>query len=60
MKKRSFDKEEKLEILEKGKKNRIQPTLNKYGIYPATYYSWKKKFESMGEGGFPMAWPLPI
>jgi putative transposase len=24
----------------------------KNGIYPATYYSWKKKFETMGEAGF--------
>jgi putative transposase len=47
MKKRTFAKEEKLKILEEGKKNGIQPTLDKFGIYPATYYSWKKKFESM-------------
>lgn len=52
MKKRTFAKEEKLKILEEGKKNGIQPTLDKFGIYPATYYSWKKKFESMGETGF--------
>lgn len=52
MKKRTFAKEEKLKILEEGKKNGIQPTLDKFGIYPATYYSWKKKLESMGEAGF--------
>ncbi len=23
----------------------------KHGIYPATYYSWKQKFEQMGEDG---------
>lgn len=26
--------------------------MSKYGIYPATYYSWKKKFSEMGEEGF--------
>lgn len=52
MKKRTFAKEEKLKILEEAKKIGVQPTLDKYGIYPATYYSWKKKFETMGETGF--------
>jgi|TARA_R110000744_G_C19315132_1_gene557103 putative transposase len=52
MKKRTFSKEEKLKILEEAKKNGVQPTLDKFGIYPATYYSWKKKFETMGETGF--------
>jgi len=52
MKKRTFTKEEKLNILEEVKKNGVQATLDKFGIYPATYYSWKKKFESMGETGF--------
>lgn len=52
MKKRTFSKEEKLQILEEAKKQGVQPTLDKHGIYPATYYSWKKKYESMGEAGF--------
>jgi len=52
MKKRTFVKEEKLKILEEAKKNGVQPTLDKHGVYPATYYSWKKKFESMGDSGF--------
>src|SRR5690554_7149394 len=52
MKKRTFSKEEKIKILEEAKKNGVQPTLDKHGVYPATYYSWKKKFESMGEAGF--------
>lgn len=33
MKKRTFTKEEKLKILEEGKKYGIQPTLDKHGIY---------------------------
>lgn len=43
MKKRTFSKEEKLQILEEAKKQGVQPTLDKHGIYPATYYSWKNE-----------------
>ena len=25
--------------------------MEKHGIYPATFYAWKKKFESMGDKG---------
>lgn len=52
MKKRTFSKEEKLKILEEAQKHGVQATLDKHGIYPATYYNWKKKHESMGEAGF--------
>lgn len=52
MKKRTFSKEEKLKVLEEAKSNGVQATLDKYGVYPATYYSWKKKYETMGEKGF--------
>lgn len=52
MKKRTFTKEEKLKVLEEARETGVQSTLDKYGIYPATYYSWKRKFESMGEEGF--------
>ena len=27
-------------------------TIERHGIYPATFYSWKKKFDTMGEDGF--------
>jgi len=30
----------------------VKATLDRYGLYPATYYSWKKKSETMGEEGF--------
>lgn len=30
----------------------MQATLNKYGIYKASYYSWKRKYDEMGEEGF--------
>jgi putative transposase len=30
----------------------VKLTLDKHGLFPATFYSWKKKFEQMGEEGF--------
>ena len=52
MQKRKFTKEQKLEILEEASLQGVQATLDKHGLYPTTYYSWKKKFETMGEAGF--------
>ncbi|MFV0247744.1 MAG: transposase [Tenacibaculum sp.] len=49
--KRTFSTEEKLSILRETSENRVKPTLDKHGIYPATYYSWRKKFNEMGEEG---------
>lgn len=45
-------KEEKLQILKEASQNGITITCEKYGIYPASYYTWKKKYEEMGEAGF--------
>ena len=50
-KKRTFTTEEKLNILKESSEQGVTATLKKYGIYPATYYGWRKKFESMGEKG---------
>ena len=50
--KRKFTKDEKLQFLKEVEQNGVKTTLEKHGIYPATYYSWKKKFEEMGEAGF--------
>ena len=36
----------------RGKINGVKATLEKYAIYPATFYSWRKKYESMGEEAF--------
>lgn len=52
MQKRKFTKEQKLQIIEEASLNGVQATLDKHGLYPTTYYSWKKKFETMGEAGF--------
>ncbi len=57
MERRTFTKEEKLRIIEEASKYGVKPTLEKYGIYPASYYSWKKKFEQMGEEGFKHGMP---
>lgn len=52
MKKRKFSKEEKLRILKEASEAGVTVTLEKHGIYTATFYNWKKKFEIMGEEGF--------
>jgi len=50
--KRTFTKEEKLQVLKEAEEKGVKSTLEKHGIYPATYYSWKSKYEEMGELGF--------
>jgi len=52
MEKRIFSKEEKLKINKEASEQGVTATLEKYNVFPASYYSWKKKFETMGEEGF--------
>ena len=52
MKKRSFTKEEKLRVIKEASEKGVKETLEKYGVYRASYYDWKNKFEQMGEEGF--------
>lgn len=52
MEKRRFTKEEKLKVLREASLNGVKLTLDKYGVYPATYYSWKRKLEEEGEENF--------
>lgn len=52
MKKRRFTKKEKLKVLQEASSQGIQVTLDKYGIYPSTYYSWKRKLEEEGAENF--------
>ena len=52
MKKRTFTKEEKLKIIKEASEKGVNDTLEKYDVYRASYYSWKQKFEEMGEEGF--------
>jgi len=49
MAKRTFIKEEKLKIIKEASEHGINSTLEKYGVYRTSYYSWKKKFEEMVE-----------
>lgn len=51
MEKRKWSKEEKLKILQEVDANGLQVTLRKHGLYPATYYSWRKKLQLSGEAG---------
>jgi putative transposase len=51
MKKRTFTREEKLRIIKEASEQGVKFILEKYALYPATYYSWKRKFEEMGEIG---------
>ncbi len=50
--KRKFTKEEKLQIIKEASEQGVKATLEKYGVYAASYYSWKEKLEQMGEEGF--------
>jgi putative transposase len=52
MEKRKFTKDEKLAIIKEVSEQGLKSTLEKYNLYPASYYSWKKKFDEMGEEGF--------
>ena len=52
MAKRRFTKADKLQILKEAASNGVQETLSKHDVYPATYYSWRRKFQEMGEEGF--------
>jgi len=49
--KKSFSKAEKVSILKEANKVGVKVTLAKYGVYQATYYYWKRKYEELGEGG---------
>lgn len=51
MNKRTFTTAEKLQIIKEASEKGVTATIEKYGIYPASYYSWKKKLDQMGEEG---------
>jgi putative transposase len=51
MKKRTFTTEEKIRIIKEASENGVTATCEKYGLYAASYYSWKKKLDQMGEEG---------
>jgi len=41
--KKNYTKAEKLKIIQECKANGVTSTCSKYGIYPASYYYWKKQ-----------------
>ncbi len=49
--KKKYTNAEKISIVKEGAKQGVKTTLEKYGLYPATYYYWKKKYDSMGDAG---------
>ena len=51
MERRKFSKEEKVRILREARDHGVKETLSKHGLYPATYYYWKRKYDEMGEPG---------
>lgn len=48
---KKYSKAEKLAIVKEATEKGVKITLEKYSLYPATFYYWKKKVEEMGEVG---------
>jgi len=49
--KRTWDIEEKVSILKDIEKTGVVEGCRKHGIYPSTYYEWKKKYDEHGVDG---------
>ena len=50
-KQQKFTEKEKLAILDEAETQGVAATLNKYGLYPATFYYLKKKVADAGNEG---------
>lgn len=48
---KKFTKAEKLAILKEASETSVKATLEKYALYPATFYYWKNKFANQGADG---------
>ena len=48
---KKFTKAEKLAILKEASQTPVKEVLAKYGLYPGTYYYWKKKYDVYGADG---------
>lgn len=51
MERKKWSKEEKLAVLQEAELEGVEVTIRKHGIYPSTYYSWRKKHRLSGETG---------
>jgi putative transposase len=45
MSKRKFITEDKLKLIKEASEQGVTKTLAKYDVYPATYYSWRRKLQ---------------
>lgn len=48
---KKYTSAEKLAIIKEASDKGVKITLEKYALYPATFYYWKKKVEEMGGQG---------
>ena len=48
---KKFTKQEKLSILKESETLGSKLTMEKYGLYPNTFYYWKRKFKAAGPDG---------
>lgn len=48
---KKYTSAEKLAIIKEASEKGVKVTLEKYALYPATFYYWKKKVDDMGEQG---------
>jgi len=51
MKRKQWSVSEKLSIIEEASNGEVVETCRKYGVSSATFYNWRKKFETKGEDG---------
>ncbi len=48
---KKYTNQDKLAILKEADLNGVTKVLEKYALYPATYYYWRKKFRELGKEG---------
>lgn len=46
-----YSTKEKMSILWEAEKNGVKVTLEKFNLFPATFYYWKRKYITYGEQG---------
>lgn len=49
--KRKFSNEDKLQVIKDASEMGVKAACEKHGVFPASYYSWKKKLQEMGMEG---------